>query len=233
MTTIVTRAYKDLDTAKSVMAALRAENHPDRDMDLFQKGDADLAEKMAAAKVPTEAVPAFVKAAESGKPVVVARAEITPFGAAARARSVCNAFNPVSVQGTDGDFYLSTVPLQSGKATTAGVPGSHDLVATTPESIRGMRGWTFSGAMGWSLLSDRRPRKDLVYSGGKYFSAGFMSLLSSRKPSEGTVYSGGKHFTSGYWPLLSERKPADGLVMKDHPHMSKRVWNAPLLSERR
>ncbi len=232
MTTIVARAYKDLDTAKSVMEALRAENHPDRDMDLFKKGDANLAEKLAAAKVPAEAVEAFAKAVEGGKPVVVARAEITPFGAAARAKSVCNAYNPVSVQGTDGDFYLSTVPLTAATATVS-AGGAHGLVATNPGDIAAKRGWTLSRAMGWSLLSDRRPSNEAVYRGKKFFTEGFAPLLSKRKPADGAVYSGKKLFTAGYWPMLSERKPAEGAVMKDHPFMSQRFWKAPLLSERR
>ncbi|MGY6633609.1 MAG: hypothetical protein ACXIU8_07670 [Alkalilacustris sp.] len=230
MTTIVTRAYKDLDTAKSVMEALRAEGHPDRDMDLFNKGDSKLAEKLAAAKVPDEAVPAFVKAIEGGKPVVVARAEITPFGAAARAKNVLNAFNPVSVQGTDGDFYLSTVPVGGPAAT---IDGAHGLIWTRPEEIAAKRGWSFSRRMGWRVLSDRRPSKEAIYRGRKLFSAGFYPLLSTRKPAEGAVYRGKKLFTEGYWPMLSDRKPAPEVIMKDHPFMSQRFWKAPLLSERR
>ena len=230
MTTIVTRAYKDLDTAKSVMEALRAEGHPDRDMDLFNKGDGNLADKMAAAKIPPEAVPAFVKAAEGGKPVVVARAEITPFGAAARAKNVCDSFNPVSVQGTDGDFYVSTVPLNGTAAT---IDSAHGLVATNPAAIQAMRGWTLSGAMGWRLRSDRRPSDQAVYRGGKFFTSGYYPLVSKRKPVEGTIYREKKLFTSGFWPMLSDRKPAEGVIMKDHPFMSQRFWKQPLLSERR
>ena len=230
MTTIVARAYKDLDTAKSVMEALRAEKHPDRDMDLFNKGDAGLADKLAAAKVPPEAVPAFAKAAEGGKPVVVARAEITPFGAAARAKNVMNSFNPVSVQGTDGDFYLAAVPISGASAT---VDTAHDHVMTQPEAITAFRGWTLSGAMGWALRSDRRPSNQAVYRGTKHFASGFYPLISRRKPVEGTIYREKKLFTAGFWPMLSERKPAEGAVMKDHPFMSQKFWKQPLLSERR
>ncbi len=230
MTTIVARAYKDLDTAKSVMEALRAENHPDRDMDLFKKGDAKLPEKLAEAKVPADAVDALAKAIEGGKPVVVARAEITPFGAAARAKNVLNSFNPVSVPGTDGDYYLASVPLEGTGKT---IDGSHGLIFTNPEDVKAKRGWLFSKNMGWSLLSPRRPSDQAIYRGRKLFSEGFYPLLSKRKPVEGTIYREKKLFTSGYWPMLSDRKPAEGLVMKDHPYMSQRFWKAPLLSERR
>ncbi len=230
MTTIVARAYKDLDTAKSVVEALRAENHPDRDMDMFKKGDAKLAEKLAEAKIPAEAVDAFVKTIEGGKPVVVARAEITPFGAAARAKNVLSSFNPVSVQGTDGDFYLAAVPLEGTAAT---IDGSHGLVLTNPGDIAAKRGWRFSTSMGWSLLSPRKPRPDAVYTGKKTFTESYYPLISRRKPVEGVIYRGKKLFTEGYWPMLSSRKPADGLVMKDHPFMSQKFWKGPLLSERR
>ncbi|MBK5927052.1 hypothetical protein [Rhodobaculum claviforme] len=230
MTTIVTRAYKDLDTAKSVVEALRAERHPDRDMDLFNKGDANLADKLAAAKVPAEAVPALVKAIEGGKPVVVARAEITPFGAAARAKNVLDAFNPVTVQGTDGDFYLSTVPLD-GTAET--IDSTHGRFFTTVQDIRAKRNWSFSAMMGWKMKSDRRPAPHLVHRGRKLFTEGYMPLLSDRKPVEGAIYREKKLFSAGFYPMLSDRKPADGLVMKDHPFMSQRFWKAPLLSERR
>ncbi|MGY6411962.1 MAG: hypothetical protein ACXIUV_13180 [Alkalilacustris sp.] len=230
MTTIVARAYKDLDTAKSVVEALRAENHPDRDMDMFKKGDAKLAEKLAEAKIPADAVDAFAKAIEGGKPVVVARAEITPFGAAARAKNVLNSFNPVSVQGTDGDFYLASVPLEGTAAT---IDSAHGLIFTKPGDIAAKRGWMFSKNMGWDLLSKRRPNPQAIYRGTKFFTEGYFPLLSKRKPVEGVIYRGKKLFTEGYWPMLSDRKPADGLVMKDHPHMSQRFWKAPLLSERR
>ena len=229
MTTIVTRAYKDLDTAKAVVEALRAEGHPDRDMDLFAKGEADLAGKLAAAKVPANAVPAYVKAVEGGKPVVVARAEITPFGAAARAKSVANSFNPVAVPGTDGDFYAATVPI-SGPG--ANIRSDHGLIWTTREEIEGKRGYSFSANFGWKMLSERKPAEGIVYKGSKFFAMG-SGHLSARKPAEGTIYSGKKHFTEGWFGgLLSPRKPAPGLVMKDHPHMSQRFWPAPLLSQR-
>jgi hypothetical protein len=229
MTTIVTRAYKDLDTAKAVVEALRAEGHPARDMNLFAKGEADLADKLAAAKVPADAVPAFVKAIEGGKPVVVARAEITPFGAAATAKRVLGSFNPVAVAGTDGDFYLSTVPM-AGPA--ARINTDHSLVWTRPEEIAGKRGYRFSDSFGWKLLSDRKPNEGTIYRGARFFAQGG-GHLSSRKPAEGSVYKGKKHFTDGWFGgLLSSRKPAEGLVMKDHPHMSQRFWPAPLLSQR-
>lgn len=229
MTTIVTRAYKDLDTAKAAVEALRAEGHPARDMDLVAKGDADIAGKLAAAKVPAEAVPAYAKAAEGGKPVVVARAEITPFGAAATAKRVLNSFNPVAVGDSNGDFYASTVPL-SGPA--ANIRTDHGLIWTRPEEIAGKRGYRFSSNFGWKLLSDRKPREGTIHSGTKFFAMG-SGHLSTRKPAEGTVYKGRKHFTEGWFGgLLSPRKPAEGLVMKDHPHMSQRFWPAPLLKDR-
>jgi hypothetical protein len=232
MTTIVTRAYKDLDTAKAVAEALRAEGHPARDMDMFAKGEADLAGKLAAAKVPADAVPAFVKAIEGGKPVVVARAEITPFGAAATAKRVLGSFNPVAVEGTDGDFYLSTVPL-TGPA--ASIRTDHGLIWTRPEEIAGKRGYRFSDNFGWKLLSDRKPREGTIHSGRKLFTEGwFGGLLSSRKPAEGTIKKDHPHMSKAFWPapLLSERKPAEGTIMKDHPHMSQRFWPGPLLSQR-
>lgn len=232
MTTIVTRAYKDLDTAKAVVEALRAEGHPARDMDIFAKGDADLADKLAAAKVPASAVAAYVKAIEGGKPVVVARAEITPFGAAATAKRVLNSFNPVAVAGTDGDFYASTVPL-TGPA--ASIRADHGLIWTQPEEIAGKRGYRFSDNFGWKMLSDRKPAEGTIYSGRKHFTEGwFGGLLSSRKPAEGTIKTDHPHMSKSFWPapLLSDRKPAPGLVMKDHPHMSKSFWPAPLLSQR-
>ena len=229
MTTIVARAYKDLDTAKAVAEKLRAEGHPDRDMDLFAKGEADLAAKLAAAKVPESAVPAYVKAIEGGKPVVVARAEITPFGAAARAKSVADSFNPVAVPGADGDFYASTVPMSGPSAT---INADHGLIWTQPEEIAGKRNYRFSANFGWKMLSDRKPAEGVVYKGTKFFAAG-SGHLSPRKPAEGTIYTGKKHFTEGWFGgLLSDRKPAEGLVKKDHPHMSKSFWPAPLLKDR-
>jgi hypothetical protein len=232
MTTIVTRAYKDLETAKAVVEALRAEGHPARDMNLFAKGEADLEAKLAAAKVPASAAAAYAKAVEGGKPVVVARAEITPFGAAATAKRVLNSFNPVAVAGADGDFYVSTVPM-SGPA--ASIRTDHGLIWTRPEEIAGKRGYRFSSNFGWKLLSDRKPAEGAIYKGRKHFTEGwFGGLLSTRKPAEGTIKKDHPHMSKSFWPsaLLSDRKPAEGTIMKDHPHMSQRFWPAPLLSQR-
>ena len=229
MTTIVTRAYKDLDTAKSVVEALRAEGHPDRDMDLFAKGEKDLADKLAAAKVPAGAVPAYVKAVEGGKPVVVARAEITPFGAAARAKKVVDSFNPVTVEGAEGDHYASTVPISG---PSANIKADHGLIWTQPEEIAGRRGYFFSSNFGWKMLSDRKPAEGIVYKGTKFNAQG-SGHLSDRKPAEGSIYKGTKFFTEGWFGgLLSPRKPAEGLVKKDHPYMSQGFWPAPLLKDR-
>ena len=229
MTTIITRAYKDLDTAKAVMDKLRAEGHPDRDMDLVAKGDGDLAAKLKAAKVPEGAVAAYAKAADGGKPVVVARAEITPFGAAARAKSVADSFNPVPVAGAEGDHYIATVPIAGASAS---IRSDHGLIWTTKEEIEGRRGYFFSSNFGWRLLSERKPSESIVYKGTKFNAMG-SGHLSERKPAEGTVYKGTKHFTAGWFGgLLSNRKPAPGLVKTDHPHMSTGFWPAPLLSKR-
>ncbi len=230
MTTIVARAYKDLDTAKSVVEALRAEGHPDRDMDLFNKGDGKLAEKLAGAKVPEEAVEAFVKSIEGGKPVVVARAEITPFGAAARAKRVLNSFNPVAVAGTDGDFYAGKVEIGTPGAV---IDSAHALQLTRPEAVREMRDWRFSSYFGWPLKSDRRPNDQAIYRERKLFTEGFFPLISKRRPPEQAVYRERKLFTEGFYPLLSDRKPAENVIMKDHPFMSQRFWKQPLLTQRR
>lgn len=230
MTTIVTRAYKDLDTAKSAVEALRAEGHPKRDVDLIKKGDSDIEGKLAAAKVPAEAVPAYAKAIEDGKPVVVARAEITPFGAAARAKQVLNDFNPVTVKGADGDFYAGAVDMSGPGAT---IDPKHALQLTRPEAIREMRDWKFSNLFGWRLKSERRPSDQAVYRGRKMFSEGFFPLLSKRRPPEGAIYRERKLFTEGFYPILSDRKPAENVIMRDHPFMSQRFWKQPLLTDRR
>ena len=240
MTTVVTRAYKNLDTARKVADALRDAGLSPKGFDVFSKGEADLEAKLAAAKVEPGSVAAFAKAVAAGNPVVVGRAEITPFGAAARAKEVVASFDPVEVPDAKGDHYVSTVPISAATATatSAGsIDDRHGLIMSSDMLPGRQTQWRISDSFGWKLLSDRKPAETLVMKGKRFMSQSFWPapLLSSRKPAAGAVKTDHPHMSKGFWPapLLSSRKPAPGVVKTDHPHMSKGFWPAPLLSERR
>lgn len=232
MTTIVSRAYKDAATASAVVEALKTQGFPDRDISVFDAPAKDVQERMEAALIPDGTRAAYGEAIAGGKAVVAVRVEITPFGAARRAMSICDAHEPVAIEGADGNYYRASVPLQPGPEQS--IYSDHRHIFYTPPAPGAPRTPRFSEMFGLPMLSSRKPREGTVYSGRKHFME-FSGLLSGRKPREGTVMPSGSFMSRRFWPqpLLSERKrdPKD-VLLPHNTYVSKKFWPADLLSPR-
>lgn len=207
MTTIITRVYKDEAAAQGVAEALRTAGHPAGAISLIAKGQGDIEQQLASARVPAQAVAAYAKAVKGGKALVVARAEITPFGAARNARQVMDAHEPITIAGAVPE-HIADGPAASNARAPSILADHRRFLSTDMDPGRKKPHRFFSDSLGFRLLSDR-------------------------KPAEGTVMKGGAFMSQRFWsgPLL-KKEPRKSSVMPGAPYMSQSFWPAKLVTRR-
>lgn len=174
MTTIVTRLYATEAAAATVVEKLKSETFPDSTYDVITDAKADAIE---AAHVDADAAAAYAKAMKAGNALLVIRAPFVPFGAARTAIAAADSQTSIPVD------VPQTVLKEVAQATS--VPkimhGYWGDFLIPHISRRG----TFTGAMGFSLLSKRKPMGQTIRHG--HWGNQVMGLLSSRKPTGMTI----------------------------------------------
>jgi hypothetical protein len=123
MTTIITRLYPDLATAKGVVAALEANGHAASTIDIITKADGSAEARMDAARVPRDSAAAYAPGIAKGAALVVVQAPFAPMGTARDAMKVVNRTASIDVGVQDEDFYIREQPVVelSGKVQTGTV----------------------------------------------------------------------------------------------------------------
>jgi hypothetical protein len=124
MTTIITRLYPDLATAKGVVAALEANGHAASTIDIITKAsDGSAAVRMAAARVPNDSAAAYEPGIAKGAALVVVQAPFAPMGTARDAIKVVNRTASIDVGVQNENFYIREQPNveTSGKVQTGTV----------------------------------------------------------------------------------------------------------------
>lgn len=190
MTTVISRLYQDEQTAASVVSALKEAGFPDNTIDTIGSDQNDLAEAIAAARVPTEAAETYAGEISDGVTLVVVRAPFTPFGAARSAIDIVDGTPSVASAVTDNNSLVSETIRRE---LILSVMTSHPLFLTDAKEMSRNSG-RISHGFGWRLLSKRKEKRSAI-SGGRFMSRAFwpMALLSSKK-SKMSVYRGGKKF---------------------------------------
>jgi hypothetical protein len=122
MTTIITRLYKDEQTANGVAHALLDNNFRRNMLDVIVRGG-DTGALMAEAKVPGSVAEAYAEGIESGSALLVVRA---PFGAAEKAGIVVDETEALSGDST----YLKA---ETPRRLTDYILTSHRHIMTSPE----------------------------------------------------------------------------------------------------
>ena len=84
MTTVITRLYEDMATARSVADALLNNGHDAGTIDILSGEDATIA-RMTAARVSADAAEAYAPMAAAGKALLIVRAPFAPIGTARNA----------------------------------------------------------------------------------------------------------------------------------------------------
>ena len=191
MTTVSSRAYADTATAEGVVTALKEAGFPDANIDLIQGGGGSLQKSMIAARVPEEAVDAYVSVLSPGTALVVARSELTPFGAARTAMSIMNAAAPLPVALETQDHYIREQPDRDLFIGLSILKDHPRFLSSDMNPRNNANRGLVSTAFAWPLLTAPR-RRHSAMSGGGFMSQRILPFpLLSDKPRKNSVIRGG------------------------------------------
>lgn len=216
MTTIVTRLYESETQASAVVARLTGDGFPASTYDVLTTKDKAA---MEAAGLSADAAGAYNKAMKAGNAMLVVRAPFTPFGAARAAIAAADSQAAIEVDAPKSEYkevsQTTTVPkIMHGYWADFLIPHI---------SKKG----TVTGAMGFNVLSDRKPMGQTIRHG--FWGDFVVPHLSNRKPT-------GKTIMHGFWadfivPHLSksERKSS---VTPGGGHPFSEIFGLRLLSKR-
>jgi hypothetical protein len=184
MTTIITRLYPDLATAKTVVAALESGGHDASTIDLITKsGDGPVEARMSAARVRAPSAAAYAPGIDKGGALVVVRAPFSPIGTARNAIKVVNRTPALDVGLADEDVYIREEP----RIYTAGkvLPGTTFFMSNP------FRVTKHGHVLGQNPIIAAKPRTSAI-AGGAYMSTKFwpMKLISAPKERTSAIRGG-------------------------------------------
>lgn len=205
MTTIITRLYPDLATAKGVVAALEANGHAASTISIITKAAGSAEDHMHAARVPRDSAAAYAPGIDKGAALVVVQAPFAPIGTARDAIKVVNRTPAIDVGLADEDVYIREEPkveisgkVQQGTVFYMSNPhrrhGHGHVLGSNPilpskERTSAIRGGSYMSRMFWpmKLVSTNRQASSAI-SGGMLFSRLFgIPLLIKDLPSRELV----------------------------------------------
>jgi hypothetical protein len=172
MTTIITRLYPDLATAKTVVAALEASGLDPSTTDIITKsGEETVGARMHAARVLAASATAYAPGIEKGGALLVVRAPFAPIGTARLAIKVVNRTPALNVGLDDEDVYIREQP----RVDTAG----KILSGTVFFMSNPFRPTSHGHVLGQNPILPAKPRTSAI-AGGAYMSTKFwpMRLVS-------------------------------------------------------
>lgn len=202
MTTIITRLYPDLATARRVVEALEANGHDPSTIGMIAKGgDGSPEARMAEARVPNASAAAYAPGIARGGVLVVVHAGFAPIGAARDAIKVVNRTPSIDVGLDDEDVYIREQPkvelsgkilhgkvfFMSNPYRTPGhghILGSNPILPSRPRTSA-IRGGAYMSRLFWpmKLVTTGREGRSAI-PGGFLFSRAFgIPLLIRDLPS--------------------------------------------------
>lgn len=206
MTTIITRLYPDLATARRVVEALEANGHDPSTIGMIAKGgDGSPEARMAEARVPGASAAAYAPGIARGGVLVVVQAGFAPLGAARDAIKVVNRTPSIDVGLEDEDFYIREQPKVelSGKILHGKV-----FFMSNPYRSTG-----HGHILGSNPILPSKPRTSAIR-GGAYMSTKFwpMKLVSTGRQASSAI-SGGLLFSRLFGiPLLIRDLPSREMI---------------------
>lgn len=177
MTTIITRLYEDMATARGVADALLNNGHDAGTIDIFSGADATPT-RMVAARVSAEAAEAYAPMAAAGKVLLVVRAPFAPIGTARNAMRTVDKVASIKVGVADENHYIRETPSVQAQRS---VLTDHPFFMSNKHRRMG-HGHIF----GSNPIKPSRPRTSAI-SGGAYMSTKFWPMrLVSASAKQGT-----------------------------------------------
>jgi hypothetical protein len=190
MTTIITRLYADVATARGVAHALTAQGHAAETIDVIARdGAGDMADRMRAARVSPATAAAYAGAMGAGQALVVVRAPFAPMGAARNAMKVMDRTGSIKVGLATENEYIREEPdlVRAGS-----ILADHPLVMSNPH-----RSLPHGHILGSNPISAPRERRSAI-AGGRHMSRMFwpMRLVSAHAKEGTSAIRGGWMFSS-------------------------------------
>ena len=192
MTTIITRVFPDIATARKAVSRLEFRGLPKRDREIITAGE-EAEAQMRRAKVHESAIGPYSQMLEAGNVLLVIHASYRPLGVARLAREVLAKHDTVD----PGDAVQEhRIPWEPDHAPS--------ILKDHPQffSVEGiMPAGRISEMFGIPMLRKRREKRSII-SGGRRMSRAFwpMPLLKDRRSSNSAI-SGGRHMSRAFWPM--------------------------------
>jgi hypothetical protein len=206
MTTIITRLYPDMATAKRVATALKDRGHDEATISIVtQDGDGSALERMARARVPAASAAAYAPGLATGQVLVVVQAPFAPIGTARDAIKSMNRTPAIDVGLADEDHYIREQPKieTSGKVMRGTV-----FFMSNP-----LRPMSHGHVLGQNPILPPRERRSAIQ-GGAYMSTKFWPMkLVSRSRAANSAIRGGFLFSSLFgMPTVIRDLPSRELI---------------------
>jgi hypothetical protein len=201
MTTIITRLYPDLATAKTVVAALETSgSDPSTITMVTKKGEGSVETRIRSLRVPAPSAAAYAPGVESGGVLVVVQAPFSPIGTARTAIKVVNRTPSLDAGVADQDAYIR----EQAQVDRLGrvLPGKVFFMSNP------FRSTGHSHILGQNPILPAKPRTSAI-AGGAYMSTKFwpMKLVSAAKERNSAIRGGflissifGIPTTTNDWP---------------------------------
>ncbi len=223
MTTVITRAYADEQSAKGIYERLYRQGFPRHQMSLISaNGEAAgaIADRMKRAMVPDEVAGTYAERVAGGASLVVVRATYKPLNAVRIANDTFQTSGALDVGIHEQQFKMPT-PIDPAPSVLKDHPR---FFTTAPRS--GHQGGPVTENLGMRMVSQHKTRNSAI-SGGKMMMGG--KVKQGRNAN--SAISGGKYMSRAFWPgpLLSKRKR--GLsVTQNGGHPFSRLLGWPTIS---
>lgn len=222
MTTIITRLYKDEQTANAAVSDLRENNFPDDTHDVFS-GSGTSADEIEAAGVDREKAEVYASKLGDGNSLLVVRAPFVPFGAASTAIRTVDS-HPVVASGVENENQL--VSYEMAEPSVGSVLRNHPLMLTRRKNVGG--GGTLSESLGMRMLSSPWPRTSAVGESGHWSTAVAPIPLIKSGARKLSVFTENRYFGAFLFPLLWRRERSKSVIPGGGFPFS-RLFGLPLL----
>lgn len=206
MTTIITRLYPDMATAKHVASALKDRGHDEATISILTKeGDGSAMERMARMRVPSASAAAYAPGLAKGQVLLVVQAPFAPMGTARDAIRSVNRTPAINVGLADEDHYIREEPRIETSDKIM-----HGTVFFMSNPLRPM---AHGRALGQNPILPPRERRSAI-SGGGHMSRMFwpMKLVSTGRQTNSAI-SGGFLFSRIFGiPTLIQNLPSREMI---------------------
>lgn len=224
MTTIITRVFTDISSARKTVSRLEFRGLPKRHSKIITAGE-DAEAQMRRAAVHESAIGPYTDLLNAGNVVLAVRATYRPLGVAAMTREVMAKHDTVDVGDVVEEHRLPWEPDRA-PSILKDHPRFFDVDGIEPPG-------RISELFGLPMLKEHRSKRSVI-SGGRRVSRAFWPMpLLKRDRTANSAISGGRHMSRMFWPmaLISSGRRRKSVIPGGGQPFS-RLFGLPLISDR-